>query len=772
VLLVAIAGAAGGVTLAAVAGARRTESSYLRLVEAEDPGDVFMFGQDELDADDLAALRSIPGAEVSASTIVLLSGPDSGLARGSDFGVIVAADAASLEQTRPHHLAGRLPSPEHPDEIVVNERVARQLDVGPGDTVELVGPTEAGIACVQTLQCDGDLLADPVRAKVSGVSRRADDLDPDAFNGALTFAGPGFLDILPPGYQRAVTVLDVDLDRGSEGVDDFVAAVQARWPERFGIEPFDPANTDLSGTLDLESRSLLVFAAFAGLGGLVAALQAFARHQAGGRPDRRVLAALGVTTPVRALVALRTGVLVAAGATVLAVVVAIGASSFLPVGIAGQLEPHRGTDIDGVVLVAGGLSMLGLLTAGFALIVWGAVRRDPTDDPRSAGGRRLRLSLPVVADMGIELAMPRLRRSGWASGVGAIVATALATATAVAAIVIVKSEDGLQHDPERYGQPWDAIVTTTPDRADELASTMEHRPAVAALALAASGTASLSDDDGAPVEAYAVGFELREGVMEPTILDGRAPRTTDEVALGSDLFATLGVRIGDQVETTPGGTAEVVGRASVPIVGGDFPDDGVLFTMEGFQRHASRDVEGEEAEVGVAFDVPEGADLDQILARDLGPAVALAGVPARTPSRVTTLADIGRFPTAVALFIGALAVAALLHALLVIVRSRRHDLATLRALGLRRRQAVATVVCGAITLVTVGVVVGIPLGIALGRLIWLGTTGAINVVFVPVVPPGTIVAVVGAASVAAAIAVAWPVWQVARMRLADALRVE
>ena len=771
-ILVLMAGLAGGASVATIAGARRTETSYERLVEAEDGAEVFMFAQGELAPGELDELRRIPKANVGASTIILLSSAATGIDRRNDLGIIVAADAESLALLRPHHLEGRLPSPDHPEEVVVNELVANELQVGPGDKVDLVGPTPAAFACIEELECDAKLLNEPIHAVVSGVFRRALDLDPDAFNGALVYAGPGMDELAPPDYVRSVTVVDVALEEGRAGADAFAEAVEARFPERFGIEVEDPAESNISRTLDVEARSLLVFAVFAGVAGLVATAQAFARHVASGRDDRRVLAALGLTSGDRAKVILSTAGVVTGAATVLAVVVAIVGSSFLPVGVARRVEPHPGIDINGVVIAAGALGVAAVLMLAFAVLAWRAVSRDRWNMSEVAPrGRRL-LALPVVPAIGIDLAAPRLRRAGNASIVGALLGATAAVATATAASIVASSNGELQSTPALYGQPWDANVLIAPGNARAVADDLARNDIVTALGLAAGGGIELVGPSGKRGEVTAVGFELVEGEMEPAVLAGRAPRTASEVALGSQVFHDLDVALGDQVTSGDGAALTVVGRAIVPIVDADVPEQGALLTFEGLERHGSLDVQGEVTEVAVAFDMRSTSDLDAVLGEALGPLVALVGAPARTPSDVTTLAGVGRLTGSIGLFTAGLAVAALVHALLVVVRLRGRELATLRALGLRRRQSAATVLYAALTFLLLALALGLPLGVAIGRLVWRAIAESIHVIDVTALPVAPILLIGAASVVIAAAAAAWPTTRVLRLRVSEALRSE
>ena len=110
--------------------------------------------------------------------------------------------------------------------------------------------------------------------------------------------------------------------------------------------------------------------------------------------------------------------------------------------------------------------------------------------------------------------------------------------------------------------------------------------------------------------------------------------------------------------------------------------------------------------------------------------------------------------------------------LLTTIRRRRRDLDTLRAMGFVPRQVHVLVATVALVTVGVGLVLGVPLGIAAGRLGWQVTARSVYVggdTLVPLVP---LVAFVGAAIVATLLAAVWPAWRAARDPAARGLRDE
>src|SRR5262249_37637163 len=76
------------------------------------------------------------------------------------------------------------------------------------------------------------------------------------------------------------------------------------------------------------------------------------------------------------------------------------------------------------------------------------------------------------------------------------------------------------------------------------------------------------------------------------------------------------------------------------------------------------------------------------------------------------------FGPLLAVVMSVLALIAVAHALITATRRRRHDLAILKAIGFDRRQVRATLGWEATTLAVVGLVIGLPAGIVVGRLAW------------------------------------------------------
>ena len=123
-------------------------------------------------------------------------------------------------------------------------------------------------------------------------------------------------------------------------------------------------------------------------------------------------------------------------------------------------------------------------------------------------------------------------------------------------------------------------------------------------------------------------------------------------------------------------------------------------------------------------------------------------------------------------FFALLAAATVAHALVTTVRRRRHDLAVLRTIGFTRRQSRVAVAWQATLIAAVGLLIGIPLGIAAGRLVWHSIADNFPIDYVaPLAIVALLVAVPVVLAVANALA-AGPAWAASRIRPAEVLRTE
>jgi FtsX-like permease family len=148
------------------------------------------------------------------------------------------------------------------------------------------------------------------------------------------------------------------------------------------------------------------------------------------------------------------------------------------------------------------------------------------------------------------------------------------------------------------------------------------------------------------------------------------------------------------------------------------------------------------------------------------------------PSEAVRPTDVGDFGGVkalpfliVAVFAGAGA-AVLAHALLTSIRRRRRALAILKTLGFTRPQVAAAVAWHATTVAAIGIFVGLPLGLAVGRFAWNVFAEDLGVVPEAVTPVAFTAALVPAAILLANLIAVLPGWTAARIQPAIVLKAE
>ena len=262
------------------------------------------------------------------------------------------------------------------------------------------------------------------------------------------------------------------------------------------------------------------------------------------------------------------------------------------------------------------------------------------------------------------------------------------------------------------------------------------------------------------------------GALSPTVLEGRAPAGSSEILLGTKTAGTLEAEIGDMVEGRIGDRASafrVVGRGVLPdfAISGAGPlafGNGVAMTAGGMRRldpQAPRNL--------LLLGLATGADEQATLARLRREASA---TPPPRPAEVGNWGRVDAFPYLFAALIGVAAAALLAHALITSIRRRDRDLAILKTLGFERRAMRAMLAWQASTIAAIGVLVGLPLGVGLGRFGWNLFAGELGVVPEPVAPAGSAFLVIPAALLLANLVALVPAAIAARIRPGVVLRAE
>ena len=262
-------------------------------------------------------------------------------------------------------------------------------------------------------------------------------------------------------------------------------------------------------------------------------------------------------------------------------------------------------------------------------------------------------------------------------------------------------------------------------------------PGIVDVNLADQGELNVTGADGNSTQVASTGLDGADGPMWLAALDGRAPAGPAEIAIASRTMTQLGLHVGDT--TTVGGACgeremTVVGRVIVPVMFGGDPDHGSIITRGAFHELCAAELIAEvDRTYGALVRFADPTTADAVL-DDLFPEGYFTE-PGLVPSSVTALEEIGQVPRLIAGLVAVLGIAAAGNALLLAVRRRGGEIAVLRALGLRPSDARRVLGWQAATMATVAALVGIPVGILLGRMVWTGIARPANVVIrVDVVP--------------------------------------
>jgi hypothetical protein len=281
------------------------------------------------------------------------------------------------------------------------------------------------------------------------------------------------------------------------------------------------------------------------------------------------------------------------------------------------------------------------------------------------------------------------------------------------------------------------------------------------------------------VESYT--YDAVGGKQVPVVLTGgRMPTAPDEIVLApttaSDMHAATGSVV--RLSGAAGPRAlTVTGIGFVPSGPHNNYDEGAWLTPAGYDRLFRGAHFAFKFHLAVVS-VRPGADVQTVASRLDKTAAAIKGgraFPVSPPSplpEVQAVRDVAALPLALSAFLAVLAVGAIGHALSIAVRRRRHELAVLRALGLTRWQSRLVIGTQATLLALIGLAFGIPLGIALGRILWHAAANMTPLAYNPPWALLTLLLIAPLALLAANLLAAWPARRAARLRTAHILRTE
>jgi hypothetical protein len=342
-------------------------------------------------------------------------------------------------------------------------------------------------------------------------------------------------------------------------------------------------------------------------------------------------------------------------------------------------------------------------------------------------------------------------------------------------VAVLMFSSGLHHlvtAPARYGWTWDLVGydpgADTPSGHDcgPIHTTLTADRSFSAVASVCTGGVVIG---GRAVTAW--GFRPLRGSVQPEIVDGRAPRTFGEVALGADTLAALGQHVGGRVRVTAGKpptTFRIVGQSVLSSISDPEPiAEGAAFTAAALDRLGA-----DGGERNLVVKLKPGVDRDAAIRAQRRAAVLGGPITPTLPAEIDRVRQIRGLPVALAGFVAVIALVAVGLALVSSLRRRRRELAVLKTLGFTRRQVRATVAWQASTVAAVGLVIGIPLGLLVGTYVWRRVADELGVSSDPVWPFLGIVLVAAGALAAVNLIATVPARRAARTRPAVVLRSE
>jgi FtsX-like permease family protein len=783
-LLVALA---TGTVLAAVAGARRGQSAFDRLWARTLPATATVLpNQPDFD---WAKVRALP--EVSALSMFP---PSFGFVVQGDQGAsagLQADDELTRTIERPVVLEGRLFHPGRIDEVLVTPKFETISGHGVGGrlTLLLASPKQVNAGYDGS---DGPPRGPKVEVRIVGVIR--------SLWGSVTTDGPGQAggvlaspalfahyrtNIMGTNGQVYLNAL-VRLKAGAAALPAFRADL-ARLTGRSDIDVWDNFSffgDPIRRLTEYEAASLLAFALAALLAAIVLVGQSVTRYTSASVADLQVLQAVGMTRRQAIASAAAAPFLAAVAGTTAGIAAAVVASRWMPIGAAASVEPHPGPAADWLVLGPGWVIAPLLVLAGAAAaaaIALTASRRQPggRKSAVAAAASRAGLAAPVLIGARFALEPGRGRfavpvRPALAGAVAGVLGV-LAACTFAAGV-----SDAAAH-PARFGQTWQ-LATFLGLNGQDLG------PASQVLRAAAADRDVIGVDNARIGAAQAGQVSIESYTYNPVggkrpfivLTEGRLPATRDEIALAPTTARQLHAVIGSTIRLTGEATpraVRVTGIGFVPAGPHNGYADGAWLTSAGYDRVFAGTRYPFKFHVATVALRP-GANV-QAVARRLNAAAAvikggqaISFTPLPELPEVQEIKDLEMLPLALSAFLALLAIGAVGHALFTAVNRRRHELAILRALGMTRRQTRMVIATQASLLAGIGLVLGVPLGLALGRILWRAVTGFTPLAYHPPLPLWALLLIGPITLLTANLLAAWPQRHATRLRAAQALRAE
>ena len=773
----------GGLVLAAAAAGRRTENAFPRFVAAHGFDSIVYATRP------VSAVARLPGV-ASATELILADAGNPTCAcahpiNNNDFGVAVIPRRGTAPFTL---VSGQLPDPSKPDQVLASSTLQQDDGVRVGTVIHVPFETPSQAADYNNPNTG---LPDPhgphLALQVVGIEASEAEFPSGTTPVYFLYAGSGFAHSVLPhtGVQYQYFVR---LHNGAAGIPRFdqVANRLNLGAGNVGASSEDGTAATIQASIHPQAVGWWILAALAALVGLAVVGQALARQSAVESEVHPTLVAVGMSSRELFAIDMARNLVVGMAGAVGAVVIATALSPIAPLGEARLAEDSTGVAFDSLVLLLGALITVAVV---LALGTWPALRAARTTrvDERAAAFRPsamvrhlVTLGAPPTAVVGVRNALER-RSGGSTVPLGsALLGMVLAVIALCGTAVFGASLTNLTATPRLYGDP-EQVQFNPPNRA--LLTSLEHNKAVTAITVGVgAGDVTL---DGKIVGGIA-GSSVK-GPLLFSAVAGNLPVGVNQIGLGVSTMRQVGARIGSVVDitfATHSGAPHtepyrVVSQVSFPQYGGFVSlGSGILMTTAGIIHGAC--LPGPQFALcgqkvgaidrgGVRVTFVPGPRGKAALDRYLAAYPSISSQPL-APTSLVNFGEAVNFPLIFGAMLAVFGAATLAHLLVVSVSRRRREVGLLKVLGFVKGQVVSTVAWQTTTLALVGVVVGVPLGLVIGKTVWIAFANNLGVVPVAVVPLLLTAAITAGVLVGANVIAIVPALVAARSKPGDLLR--
>ncbi len=793
--VVLLIGSIGGLAMAASAGGRRTQSSFPTYVASTNPSTVALFtrydapqlGQSTgYDARLEKTIARLPFVDHASTAIIFdaninlnaVTGIHPHVLAGESPPTFVGSwDGEYSSMDRVRLIAGRLANPSRLNEAVMNVQAAEEAGVHIGSVVTIPFYTDAEINSSSNTGKPFLIAKVKVVGEVVAATNVVES-DLNALKAAEVIFSPALTRLLAPQCSTGTETF-LQIAGGDSNAKRVLAEVYKVDPAavHFPSEITSAFVPSAQRAIEPEAIALEVFGGIAGLAVLLIAALMIGRILRVEADETDTLRALGANRAMM-LVDQLFGVLCALlVGSLLAVVVAVGLSPLAPLGPIRPVYPNPGVAFDWTILGFGFLILVVVLGALTVLFARREVRRIKTSKRQSQLGMRqsrpvrfvANSGLPISAVAGVRFALEPGRGRNATPVRSAMLGAVLAVTVLVTTVTFGASLNSLVSHPALYGWNWNyAMISSFAGSTDlpshQIATLLNQDRDVQAWSGVNFAPAKL---DGQQVDVLA---QRPGALVAPPMLSGHGLSAANEIILGSTTLSQIHKRVGDTIIFNNGISKPrkllIVGTATMPaIVGGYDMGTGVLVSTSEFPTSLlnlqGNQIPGPNAIlVRITAGIKPGAayhslqeinqKINAIPAAD-GSAGGVISV--LRPVEIVNFHSMGNTPTIFAASLAIGATAALALTLGVSVRRRRQELALLKTLGFTQRQLIAAITWQASVAAVIGIAIGIPLGIIIGRGLWILFARNINAVPDPTVPTVTLV-LIGAGAIVFAILVA------------------